>query len=142
MLVGCGGTKSRGLKVEYVEGVVTLDGQPVPGASVIFHPVTPGGLTEPAGGYTNANGVYKLSSTNGDPERGAVAGDYVVTVEKIEIIDPNMARSYDEQVMLPSLPITEKHIVAEVYRVPATTPLKFTVTPGRNKIDLELKSSP
>ena len=55
-ITGCGG--QRGPKVEYVEGLVTLDGKPLDGASVGYSPVTPGkGL--PAGGKTDADSILK-----------------------------------------------------------------------------------
>ena len=44
-----------------VEGVVTLDGQPVAEATVTFQPVTEGqGVS--ATGITDENGVYKLTA--------------------------------------------------------------------------------
>jgi hypothetical protein len=51
---GCGGQPT--LQTEYVEGVVTLDGQPVEGATVTFVPVAEG-QGAPATGMTNAQGV-------------------------------------------------------------------------------------
>ena len=140
LLVGCG-PKGRSLKVEYVEGIVTFDGQSVPSAHVTFHPAAQRGTTESAGGVSRATGIYKLSSANGDPEKGAVAGDYIVTVSKVEVIDPNVGRSYEEVVTNP-LPVTEKPFLPAVYATPDKTPLKVTVKPGKNKIDLELKNSP
>ncbi len=39
MVVGLAGCGQKGPKVQYVEGVVTLDGNPVEGATVGFSPV-------------------------------------------------------------------------------------------------------
>lgn len=142
LVVGCQ-PKGRGLKVEYVEGVVTLDGTPVSDASVEFLPVQ-SGSGEAAGGFTNAQGVYKLSSMNGDPEKGAIAGDYNVTVRKIE------ATSYlnDDGTFKPGAPkdstgqlisTVQKDILPAVYKDRNKTPVQLTVAPGNNKLNIELK---
>ena len=140
LFTGCG-PRGKGLRVEFVEGVVTLNGQPVAGASIMFSPATPGGPTEAAGGSSNASGVYRLSSMNGDPERGAVAGDYIVTVSKIEVTDPDAGKSYEEQTQSTAVLIT-RHLLPEIYLDNARTPLRATVSRGRNTIDLELLSNP
>lgn len=140
MVVGCG-PKGRDLKVEYVEGVITLDGQPLASAAVTFRPKNEGGKEEAASGYTNTSGVYKLSSMNGDPEKGAIEGEYVVTVSKIEVHDPTAGMSYDEATTS-GLQVTQKELLPTVYQDRKNTPLSATVNKGKNKIDLELKSKP
>src|SRR5262245_1264000 len=78
-VVGCGG----GLKS--VEGLVTLDGVPVEGASVSF---TPEGEGQPAFGVTDSNGKFVLQTIN---KAGANPGTYKVTVTKtkpVKISDP------------------------------------------------------
>jgi len=130
--VGC--NQGRGLRVEFVTGTVTLDGEPVEGASVQFIPLVEEGLIEPAGGITDARGVYRLSSLNGDPERGAVEGEYQVLVSKsfTEAWDSTEASGY-------FIPPTT-HLLPEIYRTRDRTPLRVTVNRGRNTIDLALES--
>ncbi len=61
LIAGCSGGST--LRTESVEGVVTLDGQPVAEATVMFVPVTEGqGLS--ATGMTDAKGVYRLTAAN------------------------------------------------------------------------------
>src|SRR5437762_8177513 len=61
-----------------IKGKVTLDGQPVEGASVQFVPVDGG---RPAFGTTDASGVFTLSTIKqGD---GTSKGEYKVTVTKM-----------------------------------------------------------
>jgi len=139
--VGCG-PKGKGLKTEYVEGVVTLDGTPVPeGTSVRFIPAT-SGTGEAAGGVTDKNGVYTLSSVNGDPGKGALQGDYKIIVSKQEI-----SAQYEEND--PKAPKDErgnqiltqhKETLPKVYTQARTTPLTYTVVEGKQKHDIELKS--
>jgi len=140
LVCGCGGGGS-GLQVEFVEGVVTLDGNPLAGASVMFMPADTSGGTEAASGTSDGSGRYMLSSMNGDPGKGAVMGNYVVTVSKIESNDPR-ARMSSEEAMASDLPPTQKELLPAVYQNSARTPLKATVNKGRNKIDIELKSNP
>ncbi|MCL2347142.1 MAG: hypothetical protein FWC50_02655 [Planctomycetaceae bacterium] len=140
MFAGCG-PKGRGLKVEYVEGVVTLDGQPLEGASVTFIPKAEGGKEESASGYSHAGGAYKLSSINGDPEKGAVAGDYVVNVSKVKVEDPKAGMSYEQATMSTAV-VKQTQLLPKVYQDRKNSPLSFTVKPGKNKFDLELKSKP
>lgn len=81
---GCG---RKGLQVEFVEGLVLIDSQPIAGASVNFTPKD-GGL--PAFGRTNAKGLFRLTTQQaGRPDAGAVIGDYAVTISKYEYVLPN-----------------------------------------------------
>ena len=138
-LTGCG-DKEKPLKVEFVQGVVTFDGEPVVGASISFFPVVGGGSTETAGGFSNASGVYRLTSMNGTPEKGAVAGEYLIVVEKYStetIYPPGRQNDPDA----PTEAVTT-HFLPAVYREATTTPLTATVNKGTNTINLELKRNP
>lgn len=72
-LAGC--TKG-GLKLLPVSGTVTLDGQPVPDAAVLFIPVQGG---PPASATTDAQGRFQLATNN---QPGAVPGEHRVTITK------------------------------------------------------------
>ena len=63
---GCGGQR-----VEYVDGVVTLDGKPVSRAIVQF---IPRGEGRHAGGQTDAGGMYLLNTMGGTSGGGGGAG--------------------------------------------------------------------
>src|SRR5262245_12374499 len=68
--LGCG----QGKTVK-VEGVVTLDGKPLPAATVTF---VPDGNGRAASGRTDQDGIFRLTTFRTDD--GAVPGEYKVTV--------------------------------------------------------------
>ena len=72
---GCGG----GPKLFPVSGLVTLDGQPLADAGVLFVPVDKGPA---ASGTTDAAGKFRLTTTN---RSGAIAGHYGVAISKQEV---------------------------------------------------------
>lgn len=75
-MVGCG----ESLSTVPVTGKVTLDGDPIPAATITFKPVE-GGTGMPAVGTTDDNGVYKLRDMRSDKAgSGAVPGEYKVGV--------------------------------------------------------------
>lgn len=141
-VTGCG-TKSSGLKVEYVEGIVTLDGKVVEGASVTF---ISQGAGESAGGVSGPDGSYLLTSENGDIDKGALAGNYKVTVKKVEsknYMNPDGTYAPDAPKDLATggkLGSVQTNLLPKQYSMISSTPLNFTVAPGKNKIDLELKN--
>ncbi|MEM9351713.1 MAG: hypothetical protein AAGA92_01755 [Planctomycetota bacterium] len=65
-------------------GRVTVDGQPLTGAKVMFAPATAGSsykVGKPAFGMLNEEGVFELSTYK--PGDGAVVGDHWVTLYKM-----------------------------------------------------------
>ena len=77
---------SSGPKLNPVEGKVIYKGQPLQGATVVFHlegadPVR----TPPAFGQTREDGTFSL--TTGQTE-GAAAGVYAVTITQPEMLAP------------------------------------------------------
>jgi hypothetical protein len=69
---GCGG-RAKPVKVE---GIVTLDGKPLSGATVTFMPIGENGRT--ASGRTDTDGSFRLTTYRSDD--GAVPGEYKVLV--------------------------------------------------------------
>ncbi|MEZ6062551.1 MAG: carboxypeptidase-like regulatory domain-containing protein [Planctomycetaceae bacterium] len=87
-IVGCGGANDR-LETSPVSGTVTVDGAPVAGASVNFHPVSETKSRE-AYGITNDQGEFSL--TTYDDGDGAVPGTYLISITKREVkkgLDPS-----------------------------------------------------
>lgn len=139
---GCG---SRGPAVEYVEGVVMLDGTPLADADVGFSPISSGqGLA--AAGRTGVDGSFRLNAQGAKPGQGTATGEYVVTVRKVATSaslgptstdDPNYGKTVpdisgrDDQV---------KWLVPENYGNAKTSPLKATVEPGKNSFRFEVVS--
>ena len=134
-IAGCG---PRGIRVEYVEGVVTLDGAPVPEATVTFLPATETPPMEMATGMSDANGVYKLSSVTGKATAGAVAGEYRVMVTKVS--DNASEGEYGAIRSVNAVKYT--HHLPAIYRDPQKTPITVTVNKGKNTIPLEMKKDP
>ena len=118
---GCGGPYDAS-----VSGVVKLDGSPVPRGTVKFIPEQPG----PSGyGLIGSDGTYEVLTGR---EAGLKSGHYVVTVVVNQPSTPNK---------IPSLPpIPGKPITPAWYRDQSQSPLKYTVEPGSNEINLELST--
>lgn len=118
--LGCG----RKADVASVEGTVTLDGQPLAGATVLFVPEN----GRPAGGTTDERGHYVLTYTDG--VRGAPLGK-----NKVRIYTAREASESPSGERIPPVP----------ERIPmkynANTTLEFIVEPGKKNIaDFSLDS--
>ena len=128
---------SRGPAVQYVEGVVTLDGEPVEGAIVAF---TPPGDGLGAAGTTDASGVYRLNPLTGRASGGTLVGDYLVAIRKWEYQDPGPAPDPSDQKAYAiwqekSLKAARRepvYLTPQPYGDAATSGLKATVKKGRN----------
>lgn len=139
LTIGCGG----GNDANPVEGRVTLDGNPLSGATVVFSPAD--GSSDGASGITDENGVYTLfRAIGGDVGEGAVAGDYVVTVSKAPVATGNAAASGSSDAMPnPTASTAAKSEVHTKYNRAETSGLTATVVDGTNNdINFELLSSP
>ena len=79
LLVGCADSESSRPKTYRVSGTVTVNGQPVEGATVNFLLVSGQGS---AIGVTDSNGQYSLTTFSADD--GAVPGEYKVAIFKYE----------------------------------------------------------
>jgi len=137
---GCGGPK--GIPTNYVEGIVTLDGTPLESALITFIPAASDGKV--ATGNTDAAGKYTLTSDGGVPQKGALAGDYTVTVTKMDIKEvprqssgpsPASQSPYAQ----PDMDTIQTLVTPKNYSKADTSPLKATVAKGKNTIPLELK---
>ena len=85
---GCGYRRPARVKTT---GTVTLDGEPVANAALMFIPDS----GRPASGNTNTNGEFQVSSFGGND--GLPAGNYRVTVTKLVLKD-KFQEIYDRQV--------------------------------------------
>jgi hypothetical protein len=147
---GCGGAD----KPVKIQGTVTLDGQPLPGATVTFLPSkdTAGRI---AAGRTESDGSFRLTTYKTDD--GALRGQYQVTVVVAEEIpgsnvggnpfemDPKAMKAYfskgspEGRAKDAAEAKSRKKVstVPAIYADPLKTPLKETVPPdGPVKIDL------
>lgn len=147
-LVGCGGSRPKAVPTEMVEGVVTLDGQPVPEATVTFLPVQ-NGVGASATGMTDSEGKYTLTAVGAgigaQLGAGTLPGEYYVGVAKVSLPDiPAAADLGDsaESAVAAGRPQDVKvtYLVPERFRDPVSSGVKVTVKAGKNNIPIELKS--
>jgi hypothetical protein len=140
---GCG--KTRPVKVA---GMVTLDGKPLGGATIVFTPEEGGGRQ--ASALSDDDGAFELTTYNtGD---GALPGTYKVMVRKdeIHVTATTAAMSPEENTKAmkefaqkhpgPVIETKKKPPVPASYSSPSSTPLKYTV-PVEDKLEIKLKSS-
>ena len=131
LLVGGCDQKSTGPGGGTVTGTVTLDGNPLQGGLVTFHPAAGG---PEAIGPVRKDGTYELQIGN---DKSIPAGEYLVTVDAAELsIDQEGAPDKGP----PQPPPKPKRITPDKYANRNTTDLKVTVKAGANKVPLELKS--
>ena len=125
--IGHTGCQKRGLQVNFVEGVVLLDGKPVADATVEFAPASAGALT--AIGRSDAEGRFKLTSSRGGPPKGgAVAGDYTVLLKKADYDLKGTGKTRADD--LDGVPLIYE--IPQRYGDLKTSGLKVTVKKGRN----------
>lgn len=91
LIVGCKGGDYP--EVADASGTVTMNGQPVEGAKVMFHPVDGGSRF--SHGTTDAEGKFKLSTFGLND--GALIGKHKVTLAKVEL--PDEATKIDVEAM-------------------------------------------
>ncbi len=112
-----------------VQGVITLDNEPVADATVMFFCKK---LRITSYGKTNENGEFSL--TTYDPEDGAPEGRYVVTVKKSEqtITKPS------EHPTLPPQSETVQLLPAEYGDLESTSLRATVITGGNNSFPFNL----
>jgi hypothetical protein len=117
LLNGCG---SRGLELGSVTGMVTLDNQPLPEATVEFQPA----LGSPSESITDRSGTYTLRYTA--KRKGAMLGTHHVRITLSTRTDVQ-GQKIDVPQLLPARYNRHSELTAEV-------------KPGSNKFDFALQS--
>jgi hypothetical protein len=145
--VGCQKKHADNPDFRFVTGIVTLDNNPLEGATVTFFPLEPSGM--PASGYTNAQGKYTLTALDSfNAGKGTKPGKYRVTVKKNEkVIDTDMDElnagriTYNEyqERQNKQPPSQPQSIVPIIYTDQAKSPLVVTIEDKKNILDLDLK---
>jgi hypothetical protein len=115
--LGCGSNDG----LARVQGVVTMNGQPLGDATVEFRPMA--SEAAPSSGQTDADGYYELNYTFDTP--GAVPGEHVVSIR-------TAGTYFDDQ----GIERERTEIVPAEYN--ARSKLRRTVEPGKNTIDFDL----
>ncbi len=121
---GCGGAFDS-----TAHGIVTLDGNAVARGMVSFHPLAGGPAVY---GSIASDGSYSVYTGR---EEGLPSGEYAVSITAHEA--PTAAATSQG-----GPPPPGKAITPAWYRMKETSGLKYTVKPGKNEINLELKTQP
>jgi hypothetical protein len=122
VLAGC---SARGPEIAYVSGRVTMDGVPLPNATVVFVPEN----GRPAGANTDQNGNYVLNFAQG--RKGAIPGTHTIRIMTMRDADQD-----ENGKPIPGSPET----VPPKYNTEST--LTFEVEPGKKNVaNFELKST-
>jgi hypothetical protein len=140
LFVAAAGCGTKGPDVQFVEGRVTLDGQPLGNATIGLTCTDTAGIP-PAFGLTDENGVYRLTSIGGKHQRGACVGTFVVTVSKFET---EKSETSEDGAPVGGPPKAIR-IVPEIYGDTATSLLRATIHKGENKgpdYDFALEARP
>lgn len=123
-LFGCAPSK---LETQLINGTVSFDGKPISNAKITFFPKSEGGMI--AAAASDEQGRFIVNSLYGEPGKGAVAGDYTVTVSWLEVHENEGTGEIRSRELLPLL-----------YTNAETTPLEASIQKGKNTVTLELKS--
>lgn len=127
LLVGCGG---GGAELP-VNGIVTMDDQPLAGAAVTFYGDQATGSLGGTG-RTGSDGKFVILGAKG--QKGLVAGTYKVTVSKLA-----GAVSDEPVIAAPSEADLKKDLPA-IYSDPQKTTLSYSVTGDGKPIEIKLSS--
>lgn len=148
VLTGCG----RGPNLVEVEGMLTLDGEPLAFKSIVFVPEQ-GTPENGAAGYSNKEGKYQLMAIVSGVTRdmdGVPPGRYKVTVSEpmIPISEkdfekPESPRASDDPAPAIGFPTApRKQEIPRVYTSSTTTPLTLEVPENGGTLDIKLESKP
>lgn len=133
---GCG----NGEKLKYIEGTVTLDGKSAEAVSVSFLPVDRSqGLG--AGGYTDVQGRFRLSSLVGKGGDGTRPGKYKVIFVKLaperEMTEKEKELVRTNPEKAPMIPMVD--VLPSKYNSPKTSGIEVEVTEsGSNVFQFDL----
>jgi hypothetical protein len=130
--IGC--SEKTPYNVVYVTGTVLLDGKPVDSVNITFSPVN-SGEGHAAGGVTNANGKFELTTGGLAIGRGAEPGTYNVYFSKMKDVTPTPPPGE-------ALLVTVIDILPKKYKSAQTSGIEpvTVVKKGKNEFRFELSS--
>ena len=137
ILIFTGCSPSSGLSGLYpCEGTVTHNGSPVAGASVTFYPDGGGGDARVAGGETDANGIFRVTTLK--PQDGLYPGTYKVTIIKYEEYGPPPKITINEDGEEISSGRQLRNALPAKYEKQDKTELTATIEKKSNKVNFDL----
>lgn len=136
-ITGCGPSY---IKTDEVSGTITYNGDPLPNATVTFHPQSKDGLS----GYANTDekGAYKIQALGGAADAGTVPGEYTVTVFAQKKV-PSGKTEFSESSGKEEEIMNVTTVTPAKYNKPDSSGLKATVVKGKkNVFDFPLEGPP
>ena len=120
----------------YLEGTLTLDGEPVAGVDVILNPLDENGV--PAGGITDKRGKFRVTTGLATMGSGAKPGKYDVTFYKVKTEDSvaSIGELWDQQ-------SAATYLIPQKYESPTTSgldPIIVDANRAKNKFIFALHS--
>lgn len=126
-LIGCGGVSDRP-ELGYVEGTVTMDGKPVPNATVIFQKSG----ARPSAARTDKEGYYELVYT--DEVNGVALGTHKVFISTFSEGDPDQDIARQKE-MVPAKYNNASELTSDV--VAGSQVLDFKLESGGDIVELD-----
>lgn len=135
-LAGCSGGTDFG-EMGSISGKLTMDGQPLEaGTQLLFMKIDAGYA---AFGDTDEAGNYTITWIREGERRSEVpVGDYQVLIQPPAGQDTE-SMSADQMLSGEDVPIAEPKFPRK-YQQHATSGLEYTIEPGENRVDIDLKS--
>lgn len=124
LLTGCGGDGRPTLVP--IEGSVTLDGQPLDGATIAFIPNTGNTIQRGSKGSSTSGGKFTVGTYANDD--GIPVGSYKVTVIKKELVSKLPDDYNSEDPAASRKPIKYKWITPQSYSIPGESGLTVEIT--------------
>jgi hypothetical protein len=109
------------MAVHPLTGTLVFEGQPAAGAAIVLYPQDPSISVRPRASVKD-DGSFAVTSY--EPDDGAPAGDYRVTVEWRRPVAGQESGGDD---------LPPPNVLPSVYAIPQTTPLKVSVKEGENE---------
>lgn len=127
-MMGCGASSNS----VPVEGVVTLNGKPLPEATVVLHPVTAAGAG-PFSGITDSAGKFSLSPSGRSDAPGAVVGTYRLSISTLKLAPTDGSDTAIAKVLTKELVPDEYRLGNMRFDVPigGTLEANFDITSSR-----------
>lgn len=140
---GCGSQSDVSFMKDAVPatGRVTVDGKPLPGASIRFIPTIQSAGGREATAVTDDSGAYEMSTlaprVSPDQTKGVIPGEYVVVLSRVAMPDgsPPPPDIIDEN---DAISKGLKQYVPAKYTEPETSPLRVTVVAPKAENNFEL----
>ena len=135
---GCGG----GPKLYPATGMVTMDGEPFAGCTIMFTPTD--GIGASAVAVTEDNGSFEVQTTSGTKIGiGMLAGNYSVTFSKVEQKWDGKSYYPDSVTLEPTKDIRAHQTLPATYTSSAATPpFSEIVGSSKNHFTFDLKRKP